>query len=214
MSLWRRGVRGSDGEARVKNENMWAAGGGKSIRWVWCWERRPLKGFGGANKAGRRFSESCRRRIARGELSFSFLGRGETGQLVLDFRKYGRAGVLPRSPLCHHYHPPSCCFMTISWPLFLSTPSLPECKILYNRRACWETRRASHLVYPCFPVFNMSSVALSENLIVLPGVSQCLGIGHWPCMRPAAAKSRSVGERLSAACCNAFLKWVERPSTA
>lgn len=36
----------------------------------------PLKGFGGANKAGRRFSESCRRRIAKGELSFFFLGGG------------------------------------------------------------------------------------------------------------------------------------------
>lgn len=75
----------------------------------------PLKGFGGANKAGSQiFSESCRRRIAKGELSFSFLRGWKTGQLVLDFRKYGRGGVLPRSPLCHHYHPPSCCFMTIS----------------------------------------------------------------------------------------------------
>lgn len=70
--------------------------------------------------------------------------------------------------------------MTISWPLFLSTPSLPECIILYNQRACWETMRASHLVYPCFPVFTMSCVAFSENLIVLPGVRGCLGVGRWP----------------------------------
>lgn len=55
----------------------------------------------------------------------------------------------------------------------------------------------------------MSCVALGENLIVLPGVSQCLGIGQWPCMQLAAAKSRRDRELLRAACCNAFLKWIE-----
>lgn len=197
MSLWRRGVRGSDGQARVKNENMRALCDKYNVECV------TLKGFGHMNKAGRRFRNFAEDNV-RGRNFCFHAQRGKTGQLVLDFRKYWREGELPHSPLCHHYHPPSHCFMTISWPLFLSTPSLPECIILYNHRACWETRQASHLISPCFPVFNMSCIALSENLIVLPGVSQCLGIGHWPCMQLAAAKSRRDRERLTAVCCNAF----------
>lgn len=75
----------------------------------------PLKGFGGANKAGSQIFGIMPKTNCEGGTFFLLpRGRGETGQLVLDFRKYGRGGVLPRSPLCHHYHPPSCCFMTIS----------------------------------------------------------------------------------------------------
>lgn len=57
--------------------------------------------------------------------------------------------------------------MTISWPLFLSTPSLPECIILYNQRGCWGTMRAGFLVYPRLAVSNMNCVAVSKKYLIL-----------------------------------------------
>ena len=50
---------------------------------------------------------------------------------------------------------PSHCFMTISWPLLLSTPSLPECRILYNQRACWETMQPGFHNYTQFWIWTL-----------------------------------------------------------
>lgn len=107
---------------------------------MWVRGTKNNKGEENGSTTGCRLA-SCRRSEKERE---KHVLAGRAGQPCIPENK-GVLEFFPTASLSSS-SPSSYCFMTISWPLFLSTPSLPECIILYNHRASWETVQARFLV--------------------------------------------------------------------